>query len=74
MLFALVHLVPCRLFGFAGGSDSQSQSKDVEILVLRHQLKVLRRQAGRRRFRRLDRMVPAAANRRFPARPGPPSW
>ena len=60
MLFALVHLVLRRLFRFAGGSESNSQSKDVEILVLRHQLKVLLRQAGRPRLRRLDRVVLAA--------------
>src|SRR6266508_1086331 len=70
MLFALVHRVPCRLFGFAGGSDSQSQSKDVEILVLRHQLKVLRRQAGRPRLRRWDRVLLAAASRALPR----PRW
>ena len=70
MLFALVHLVLRRLFGFAGGSESQSQSKDVEILVLRHQLKVLRRQAGRPRLRRLDRVVLAAASRALPR----PAW
>ncbi len=46
MLFALVYLVLVRLLGFGGGSESQSQSKDVEILILRHQLKVLRRQGG----------------------------
>ncbi len=63
MLFALVHLVLRRLLGFAGGSESQSRSKDVEILVLRHQLKVLRRQAGRPRFGRLDRVVLASASR-----------
>jgi len=39
VLFALVHLVLRRLFGFdAGGSESQSQSKDVEILVLRSRI------------------------------------
>src|SRR6266571_1254852 len=70
MLFALVHLVLRRLFGFASGSDSQVQSKDVEILVLRHQLKVLRRQAGRPRLRRLDRVFLAAASRVLPR----PSW
>ncbi len=70
MLFALVHLVLRRLFGFASGSDSQVQSKDVEILVLRHQLKVLRRQAGRPRLRRLDRVVLAAASRALPR----PAW
>ena len=71
MLFALVHLVLRRLLGFAAGSES----KDVEILVLRHQLKVLRRQGGQPRLRRLDRMVLAAASRALPrpawARPDP---
>ena len=70
MLFALVHLVLRRLFGFAGGSESQSHSKDVEILILRHQLKVLRRRAGRPRLRRLDRVVLAAASRALPR----PAW
>jgi len=69
-LLALVHLVLRRLFGFAGGSESRSQSKDVEILVLRHQLKVLRRQAGRPRLRQLDRVVLAAASRTLPR----PAW
>jgi hypothetical protein len=60
MLFALLYLVVRRVFGLAGGSRSDDLSKDVEILVLRHQLKVLRRQAGRPRLRRLDRVVLAA--------------
>jgi putative transposase len=46
MLFALLYLVVRRLFGLAGGSGSEDLSKDAEILVLRHQPKVLRRQAG----------------------------
>src|SRR6266545_8347029 len=70
MLFALVHLVLCRLFGFARGSQSQSQSKDIEILVLRHQLKVLRRQAAQPRLRRLGHVVLAAASRALPR----PAW
>jgi len=39
MLFASLYLVARRLFGLAGGSRSVDLSKDVEILVLRHQLK-----------------------------------
>lgn len=70
MLFALVHLVLRRAFGFAGGPEPQNQAKDVEILVLRHQLKVLRRQASRPRLRRLDRVVLAAASRALPR----PAW
>jgi len=63
MLFALLYLVVRRLFGLAGGSRSEDLSKDVEILVLRHQLKVLRRQAGRPQLRRIDRAFLAAASR-----------
>lgn len=70
MLFALLYLVLRRLFRLAGSSGSEDLSKDVEILVLRHQLKVLRRQAGRPRLRRLDRVVLAAASRVLPR----PAW
>ncbi|MGZ3471376.1 MAG: integrase core domain-containing protein [Isosphaeraceae bacterium] len=70
MLFALLYLVLRRLFGLAGGSRSEDLSRDVEILVLRHQLKVLRRQKGRPRLRRLDKVVLAAARRVLPR----PAW
>jgi transposase len=70
MLFALLYLVVRRLFGLAGGSGSEDLSKDAEILVLRHQLKVLRRQKDRPRLRRLDRVVLAAASRVLPR----PTW
>jgi putative transposase len=66
MLFALLHLVLRRLFSFARGSNQLDQSKDIEILVLRHQLRVLRRQAGPPRLRRLDRIYLAAASRALP--------
>src|SRR5512145_1657404 len=38
-------------------------AKDLEIVVLRHQLQVLRRQVGRPRFRWSDRLFLAAASR-----------
>ena len=70
MLFALLYLVLRRLFGLAGSSRSEDLSRDVEILVLRHQLKARRRQADRPRRRRLDRVMLAAASRVLPR----PAW
>jgi len=46
MLLALIYFVLRRLVGLAGSSSSSDLSKDVEILVLRHQFKVLRPQVG----------------------------
>jgi hypothetical protein len=40
--------------------------KDLEILVLRHQLKVLRRRTGRPKLRPFDRAFLAAASRNLP--------
>jgi len=40
--------------------------KDVEILVLRHELAILRRQTGRVRFTSADRVFLAAASRLVP--------
>jgi len=45
-------------------------AKDLEIVVLRHQLQVLRRQVGRPRFRWSDRLFLATASRHLARRPG----
>ncbi len=41
-------------------------SKDVEVLVLGHELRVLRRKAGRPQLRAIDRVLRAAASRAIP--------
>jgi len=45
---------------------SDDLSSDVELIVLRHQLMVLKRQAGRSRLRRRDRLFMAAMSRTLP--------
>src|SRR3990170_3102304 len=47
-------------------SSADEGPKDIEILVLRHQLKVLRRQIGRPRLRPVDRARLAVAARALP--------
>src|SRR5665811_1309640 len=60
MLFSLLYFLVHRLLG-AGGR--RSDEKDIELLVLRHQVKVLQRQVTRPRLNRLDRVLLAAASR-----------
>ena len=63
MLFSLLYFLVRRLLG-AGGRHQVE--RDIELLVLRHQLKVLQRQVTRPRLNRLDRVLLAAASRRLP--------
>jgi putative transposase len=65
VLFALIYLLLRRLVALVGGS-SDARRDDVEVLVLRHQLAVLRRQVGRPRLRRRDRLYLAALSRALP--------
>ena len=63
---SVIYLLIRCLLGFCRGLPSRDADKDVEIAVLRHQLKVLDRQAGRPSFRHADRAFLAAASRLLP--------
>src|SRR5437870_3766117 len=45
---------------------SAEGERDIELLVLRHQVKILQRQVKRPTLRRSDRLLLAAASRRLP--------
>src|SRR2546425_9364686 len=63
MLFSLVYFLVRRILGAGRRPD---QGSEIELLVLRHQVKVLQRQAKRPRLRRLDWILLAAASRAMP--------
>ena len=65
MLFAFAYLLLRRLFQLVASSSSHLNS-DVEVVVLRHQLMVLKRKAGRPRLRRRDRLFMAAMSKTLP--------
>ncbi len=58
MVFALVYLLARRLVRLVAGPVGDLSS-EVEVVVLRHQLMVLKRQVGRPRLRRRDRLFMA---------------
>ena len=65
MLFLLslaVRVFACLL----GASGKDDRAKELEILVLRHQLRILQRTSGPPRFRAIDRVLLAAASRLIP--------
>jgi hypothetical protein len=68
-MWSLLYLVVralVRLLVRGGRPDRDDGSKDLEILVLRHQLRVLQRTAGRPQLRTVDRVLLAAASRAIP--------
>jgi hypothetical protein len=65
VLFSILYLILRGLLRLAG-PERESRDREVEILVLRHQLKVLSRKTGRPRLGRLDRVLFAAAARVLP--------
>ena len=70
MFVSLVYVVVCRLFALVLLLGRGERSKELEILVLRHELSVLRRQVKRPRWEPRDRLVLTALSRALPRR----SW
>jgi len=65
MLFFLIYAVARRLVRTFAGTPAVA-ALEIENAVLRHQVAVLRRKAGRPRLRRMDRVLLAAASRLLP--------
>ena len=65
--FSLMYLGLCRALSLVASSRRCETDKDVELVVLRHQVRVLERQLhGRVRYRRVDRAILAALSRLLP--------
>jgi putative transposase len=67
LLVSMLYLVVCRMLTLVVLLARGERSKDLEILVLRHELSILRRQAGGRpRYEPRDRLMLAALSRAAP--------
>ena len=68
MLWSFVYVVVRNLFALVWLLGRPRRSKELEILVLRHELAILRRQRPRPRLTRADRALLAALSRSLPRR------
>jgi putative transposase len=66
VIFSALYLFTCRLLGCLMVLARHEVSKDAELLVLRHENAVLRRQIGRVRYQPADRLWLAALSRLIP--------
>jgi hypothetical protein len=66
VLFARGYLFAAPPVGLTAISPNELLDTEVELVVLRQQLKVLKRQVGRPRLRRRDRLFMSAINRVLP--------
>jgi putative transposase len=67
---SVVYVLACRVFELVVLLGRGERSKELEILVLRHELSILRRQVSTPRFAPRDRLLLAALSRVLPRR----SW
>jgi len=65
VLFSILYLILRSMLRLVPAAEG-GREREVEILVLRHQLNVLSRKAGRPRLRRTDRAFLAAVSRVLP--------
>ena len=65
MLFSVLYLILRGLLRLVSPAEG-GREREVEILVLRHQVKVLSRKAGRPKLRRVDKVFLSAAARMLP--------
>jgi putative transposase len=70
MAWSFVYLVVRNVFALVWLLARPRRSKELEILVLRHELAILRRQTGRPRLSPADRVLLAALSRLLPR----PTW
>ena len=74
MLVSLLYAVVCRLLELIVLFARRDRAKELEILLLRHELSILRRQVPQPRFELHDRLLLAALSRVLPHADGSRSW